>query len=119
MLAFLLLVAVLQKGGAKHPNAEAVQRRAASELAHLLAEDFRLIAREPSAAILTRPFRHSPAALGHPLHPKALRVGLELPFASPPARIFFAARRLAHLGRAVGFKPGAGLFAKGFEVGHR
>jgi hypothetical protein len=41
------------------------------------------------------------------LHPQALRIALELEALAAPANVGLALHWLAHLGRAVGFEPGA------------
>ena len=69
MLALLLLGAVLQQRRSEHRDAEAVQRRAAAERAHFLAQNFGLVAREAAAAVLTRPLRHRPTLFRHALEP--------------------------------------------------
>jgi len=76
------------------------------------AQDHRLRMREPAAAIFARPGRHGPTARAHALHPPRLRIALELEALAAPADIGFALRGLAHLGRAVGFEPGAGVAAE-------
>ena len=116
VLALLLLAAVLQQRRAEHPDAEALQRRAALERGHLLAQDRRLRVREAAAAVVARPGRHRPAALAHALHPRALRLALELEALAAPADVGFALHGLAHLGRAVGLQPGAGVATKAIET---
>src|ERR1700731_4726475 len=114
MLALLFFGAVLQQRRAEHPNAEAVQRRAAVERAHFLAQNFSLVARQSAAAVLTRPLRHCPAAFRHTLEPLSLRLGLESPMPAAPTGIFLSLRRSPHLGRAIRFEPGACFFPKSF-----
>src|ERR1700735_3559159 len=118
MLALLFFRAVLQQRGAEHPDAEAVERRAAVERAHFLAQNFSLVAREAAAAVLARPLRHRPALLSHALEPLPLRVGLKNPTPAAPAGIFFGLRRTPHLGRTIRFQPCARLFAKIFRIFH-
>src|SRR5579885_2099818 len=118
MLALLLLVAVLQQRRPEHPDAEAVERRAAAERAHLLAQNLGFLVRKTTAAILPGPFGNGPTLRRHPLQPYALCLGLEDPFASAPAGVFLALGRLAHLGRAIRLEPCAGFLAKGFQIGH-
>src|SRR5208282_3606402 len=118
MLFLLRLVAVLQQRRTEHPDAEAVERRAASERGHFLAQDFRLVARKPAAAVLARPFGHRPALGRHALHPLLLRIGLEGDAAAAPAGVVLADRRFAHFGRAVGLQPRASFCSEGFEIAH-
>src|SRR5580692_2885140 len=99
MLALLILIAIAEQRRSEHPDPEAFERRPASELAHLLAQDLRLFPRESATAVLTRPFGHRPAPCGHSLEPQTLRIGSKFPFASAPANILFALRRSAHFRR--------------------
>src|SRR5262249_53163409 len=112
--ALLLLVAVLQQRGAEHPDAEALQCGPTFERRHLLAQDRRLGVRETAAAVVARPRRHRPAARGHALHPRALRVALELEALAAPADVALAGG-LAHLARAIGLEPGARVAPKRIE----
>src|ERR1700676_2422872 len=107
MLFFLRLVAVFQQRGTEHPDAEAIEWRAASERRHFLAQNFRLVARESATAVLAWPLRHRPALGGHPLHPLALRIGLEGPASTAPAGIVFALAGSAHFRRAIRLQPRA------------
>src|SRR5580692_362578 len=118
MLALLFFVAVLQQRGAEHPDAEAVERRAAVERAHFLAQNFCLVARESATTVLARPLRHRPTLSRHAFEPLALCVGLKFPMPAAPASVFLGLRRAAHLGRAIRFKPRARLFTKIFKVFH-
>src|SRR6202045_942138 len=88
MLALLFFVAVLQQCGSEHPDAEAVERRAAVEGAHLLAQNFCLVTRESAPAVLARPFRPRPTLRRHAFEPLALRVGLKFPMPAAPASVF-------------------------------
>ena len=118
MLALLFFVAVFQQRGSEHPDAEAVERRAAVERAHFLTQNFCLVAREAAAAVLARPFGHCPPLRRHPFEPLALRVGLKFPMPSAPASVFFGLQWATHLGRAICFEPRARLFTKIFKVFH-
>jgi hypothetical protein len=118
MLALLFFRAVLQQRGAEHPDAEAIERGAAVERAHFLAQNFSLVARESTAAVFARPLRHRPALLRHALEPQSLRVGLKFPMPPAPASVFFGLRRPAHLGRAIRLEPRARLFPKIFKILH-
>src|ERR1700722_12986799 len=118
MLVLLFFVAVLQQRGSEHPDAEAVERRTTVERAHLLAQNFCLVAGESAAAVLARPLRHRPPLRRHAFEPLALRVGLKFPMPAAPASVFFGLRRAAHLGRAIRFEPRARLFTKIFKVFH-
>src|SRR5262249_32709912 len=77
-----------------------------------------LLAVKPAAAIFSGPMRHGPALVAHALEPDALGFGGEFGVASAPKRVLVRGHRTTHLGWAVGFKPGASLLAKCFEVGH-
>src|SRR5271169_3498019 len=101
MLLLLRLVAVFQQRRSEHPDPEAVERRAASERGHFLAEDFSLVAREPAATVLAWPFGHRPALGGHPLHPLLLRIRFEGDAPAAPAGVVFAQRGRAHFGRTI------------------
>src|SRR5580700_8001311 len=118
MLALLFFRAVLQQCGAEHPDAEAVERRAAVERAHFLPQNFRLVARKAATAVLARPLGHRPALLCHALEPLPLRVGLKDPMPAAPAGVVFGLRRTPHLGRTIRLQPCARLFAKIFEIFH-
>ena len=50
---------------ARHPDAKAIQRGAAAQRPHLLAQYFRFGTRESAATVLARPFGYGPAAAGH------------------------------------------------------
>jgi hypothetical protein len=58
------------------------------------------------------------ALVAHPLEPAALRLRGERGVASAPERIFVRGHRPPHLGRAIGFQPGAGFTAELIEIGH-
>src|SRR5690606_28619372 len=109
VLELLPLGAVLEQRRAEHPDAEGVERAAAAEAAHLGGEHARFRGRQAATAILAWPGGRGPAALGHALEPEALRFGLEGPVAPAPAAFGVVGDRFAHLGRAVGLEPGAGL----------
>ena len=64
-----LLAALLQEERPDHRETEADERRTEVELRHLLREDLGLLLREPAAAVLPRPRRRRPAALGHDREP--------------------------------------------------
>ena len=55
------------------------------------------------------------AARAHHVHPLLLRGRQHALVATAPNRILFGADRLAHLGRAIGFEPGARLAPEALE----
>ena len=116
VLALLRLVAELQQRRAEHPDAEAVERRAAAERTLFLCEHLALLGREATTAVFARPGRHGPAAFGHAFEPGALRVGRECPVAPAPAHVVFAGHRPAHLGRAVRLQPGTHFGAEARDL---
>jgi hypothetical protein len=107
VLALLGFGAVPEQGGAKHGDAETLQRHAAAEPGHFLAQHLGLLARQAGAAVFRGPFGHGPALVGHAAKPLALGLGLEAEPAPAPADVVFVAHRLPHLGRTVLLQPGA------------
>ena len=114
----LLFGAELQQCWSKHPDAEAVERRAAAKLGHFLTQNLCFLRRKASAAISLGPIRHGVSLGDARFEPQFLRLGLKNEIASAPADIFVTLRRRAHFGGAVFFQPGAGLGAECFKVGH-
>src|ERR1700722_2887267 len=118
MLALLFFGAVLQQRRAEHPDAEAVERRAAVERAHFRPQNFGLVARESAAAVLTRPLRHRPSLLHHALEPQSLSVGSKFPMPPAPASVFFSPHRPPQRERTIRLEPGVRLFPKTFKIFH-
>src|SRR5581483_8863808 len=69
VLALQLLAAFLEEERADHREPEAGERRPEAELRDLLGEHLRFLLREPAAAVLARPRRRRPPALGHDVEP--------------------------------------------------
>src|SRR5208337_5672068 len=114
LLALLFFGTIFEQRRSEHRDAEAGQRRAASERAHFLAQNFGLVAREAAAAVLARPLRHRPTLGRHAFEPQPLRVGLEIRMPAAPASVFLALHRASHLGRTIRLQPGARIFAESF-----
>src|SRR5579862_7372825 len=116
MLAFLRLASVLQERGPEHPQTQALQRGAAPEAAHLLAEDARLLGGQAGAAVLAWPGGRRIAALRHAIEPGA-RVGIDRRgLRSAPDAIVSLGRRRAHGRRTVLLEPAASYGAERLGV---
>ena len=115
VLAALLLGAELEQHGAEHPQAEALERLAAAERAQLLVEDGRFVGRQAAAAVLARPRRRRPAALGHARKPEPRVVVREHRLPPAPHPLLLAGKRRAHRGRAARREPRARLLS---EIAH-
>src|SRR3989344_1898959 len=92
----LLFGAEMQKRWAKHPDAEARQRRTRVDARHLLAQDLGFGSRQTGTAIGLGPVGDGIALGDAALEPQPLRLVLELPVASAPAHIVIPAHRLPH-----------------------
>ena len=88
------------------PQAPSAPHAARPATLHSLLEDSGVLARKACPAIFLRPRRHGEAARDAALEPELLRLRPEHKATAAPANIVLA-RRLPHLGRAVGFEPGA------------
>src|SRR6185369_9669466 len=117
VMALLFFAAVFEQRRAEHPDAEALQRHAALEGRHFLAQDRGLGVIQAAAAVRARPHRHGPAALAHALEPLALRLALVLEALAAPADVAFGLGGLPHFAWAVGFEPGARFAPEGLEIG--
>ena len=93
MLALLFFVAKLQQRGAKHPDTQVVERRAAAQRFHFFAQDFGLTLVKTATTVFGRPVRHRPALVGHALEPQSGIVAGEGFIASGP-NLLVAGNRL-------------------------
>src|SRR5581483_10711381 len=112
VLEALLLRAELEQHRREHPQAEALERQARADAAHLLVEDRGVFGRQIGAAVFSRPRRRDPAALGHALEPHARVVGEERRAPPAPHPLALAGDRRAHRRRAICRKPRARVVAK-------
>src|SRR5207244_9197814 len=94
VLAFQLLAPLLQQERADHAEAEADERRAQTQLRHLLRQRLRLGLREPAAAVLAWPGGRRPAALCHDVEPALDVVGVARLSAAPADVVGILRRRV-------------------------
>ena len=87
VVLFLLLIAVLQQGGAEHGYTKAVQGRACVNACCFLFENLDLCAVQSCAAVFLRPGRGCPATAGHAFQPKPLVFALESEMTTAPAQV--------------------------------
>ena len=114
IMDLLFFGAEFQQGRAKHPDAEAVERRAAAKLGHFLTQYFCFLRGKTRAAICLGPIGYRVALRDAALEPQFLRFGLENKIASAPADVFVTFGRCAHFGGAVFLQPGARFGAECF-----
>jgi len=118
MLRLLFMCAVGQQRGAKHRDAEIVQRLACIDSLSLIIENLGLFGGKSRSSIFLGPAGYRIALGQSALEPYFLRLGLELPLAPAPALVFGGNIPIAHFFRAIFLQPCPDLSAKFCQFAH-